>query len=222
MTASRTFPALALAATLALSGCMFGGGTPLAAAAAAGDLSAMTALLDKGADPNASGRLGMTPLAAAAREGRLEAIELLLKRGADPHRGCGVNGWTPLLHALHKDQIAAALRLAQTCSAPSPELDEALHMAAGYAQTEAVVALLRAGANPRRVLRDGSSALSNGAAGAFDIDTSYRGCEAHTATVRALLAAAPDLKLEGDAGRSARRSVERRGCTELLALLDGR
>ena len=73
MTAIRTFPALALAATLALSGCAFGGGTPLAAAAAAGDLSAMTALLDKGADPNASGRLGMTPLAryqqALARAG---------------------------------------------------------------------------------------------------------------------------------------------------------
>ena len=204
----------------AFSACvLLGPDTPLGRAAAGGDLAAMTALLDHGADANAAGAYGMTPLAIAARKGRLEAIELLLARGADPHRGCGVNGWTPLLHALHKDQQAAAARLMATCTAPSAELDEALFMAAGYAQTGAVAALLKQGADPRKDFGDGANALSNAVAGAFDIDYSYRGCAAHTESVRALMAA-PDVTLVGSAGASARRSAERRGCAEMLTLLD--
>jgi ankyrin repeat protein len=184
-----------------------------------GDLAAMTTLLDHGADANAIGAYGMTPLASASRNGRVEAIELLLARGADPHRGCGVNGWTPLLHALHKNQLAAAARLMATCTAPSAELDDALFMGAGYAQTGAVTALLKAGADPRKDFGDGANALSNAVAGAFDIDTSYSGCAAHTETVRALLQA-PGASLAGSAGASARKSAERRGCTEMLTLLD--
>jgi len=204
-----------------LSGCFLGGpDTPLGRAAGRGDLAAMTALLDQGADPNAAGAHGMTPLASAARNGRVEAIELLLTRGADPHRGCGVNGWTPLLHALHKDQQAAVERLIATCTAPSAELDDALFMASGYAHADAVTTLLKRGADPRRDFGDGANALSNAVSGAFDIDFSYRGCATHTATVRALLAV-PDLKLQGSAGTAARRAAERRGCAEMLTLLDG-
>jgi ankyrin repeat protein len=180
----------------------------------------MTKLLAQGADPNAPGAHGITPLASAARSGRVEAIELLLARGADPHRGCGVNSWTPLLHALHKNQLAAAGRLMATCSAPSAELDEALFMAAGYAQTEAVAALLKRGADPRKDFGDGANAMSNAVSGAFDIDFSYRGCAAHTDTVRALLSV-PEARLHGGAGASARRAAERRGCAEMLSLLDG-
>ena len=204
-----------------LSGCCLGrSDTPLGRAAGAGEVAAMTALLDRGADPNVAGAHGMTPLASAARNGRVDAIELLLARGADPHRGCGVNKWTPLLHALHKDQQAAALRLLATCTAPSAELDDALYMAAGYAQVEAVAALMKRGADPRKDFGDGANALSNAVSGAFDIDFSFRGCAAHTATVRALLSA-PGLKLEGAAGRKARRAAERRGCADMIALLDG-
>jgi len=213
------FPILLLCAA---SGCFLGGpDTPLGRAAGGGDLSAMTALLDHGADPNAPGAHGMTPLASAARSGRVEAIELLLTRGADPHRGCGVNGWTPLLHALHKDQQAAAAQLMVTCTAPSAELDDALFMAAGYAQAATVAALLERGADPSKDFGDGANALSNAVSGAFDIDFSYRGCAAHTATVRALLAV-PSLTLEGSAGTAARRSAERHDCKEMLTLLEGR
>lgn len=223
MTVQRLNPLLAISFLLVLPGCILGGrATPLGAAAGKGDVAAMTALLDAGADPNAAGGHGMTPLAAAARSGRIEAIELLLERGGDPHRGCGVNGWTPLLHALHKNQIAAAKRLAQTCEPPSAELDEALYMAAGYAQTEAVEALLARGADPKHSYEQGANALAVATQGAFDIDTTYSGCAAHTATVSALLAASPELKLEGEAGRAARRSAEKRGCGEMLALLAAR
>ncbi len=205
-----------------LSGCFLGGSeTPLGRAAKGGDLAAMKTLLDQGADPNAIGAHGMTPLASAARNGQVEVIELLLARGADPHRGCGVNGWTPLLHALHKDQAAAAERLIATCVSPSSELDDALYMAAGYAQSDAVAALLKQGADPRKDFGDGANALSNAVSGAFDIDFSYRGCAAHTATVRALLAV-PELKLQGAAGTASRRAAEHRGCTEMVTLLDDR
>lgn len=222
MTLNRWNALLVLSLVGSLTACLLGGAdTPLGRAAAGGDLAAMTALLDHGADPNAAGAYGMTPLATAARHGRVEAIELLLARGADPHRGCGVNGWTPLLHALHKDQPEAAERLIATCTSPSTELDDALFMAAGYAQTRAVESLLERGANPRKDFGDGANALSNGVAGAFDIDYSYRGCTAHTETVRVLLAV-PGLKLEGSSGNAARRSAERRGCTEMLTLLASR
>ena len=224
MTGIRSMRHLVLPLLLAgsLSGCFLcGRDTPLGRAAGRGDLGAMTTLLDHGADANATGAFGMTPLASAARNGRVEAIDLLLARGADPHRGCGVNGWTPLLHALHKNQLAAAARLMATSTAPSAELDDALFMAAGYAQTDAVAALLNRGADPRKDFGDGANALSNAVAGAFDIDYSYRGCAAHTETVRVLLAA-PDVSLAGSAGVSARRSAERRGCAEMLALLDTR
>lgn len=161
----------------------------------------------------------ISPLAAAARRGDVPEIDRLIAAGADPHQGSGVNGWTPLLHALHKGQEAAALRLMRESRAPSAELDEALFMASGYAQTAMVEALLTAGADPHATF-DGSSALVNGVGGAFDIDYSFSGCGPHTDTVRALLAAAPDLRLSGAAGGTARRAAEDRRCTEMLALLD--
>ena len=216
----RIPPALLLMLILPAVGCLFGGPeTPLGHAAAVGDTAAMKSLLDAGADPNAFGAYGMTPLAGAARSGRMEAIELLLARGADPHRGSGFNHWPPLLHALHKDQRAAALRLMRTSSGPSKELDEALDMAAGYAQADVVKALLTRGADPRRSRSNGANVLALAAGGSFDLDWSYQGCDAHTATVRAILETAPDLHLEGSAGASARKSAERHGCAELLTLL---
>ena len=218
MPAHRAIILVTLAASL--TACVFGGReTPLGRAAARGDVKEMTALLDRGANPDAEGAYGMTPLASAARNGRTEAIDLLLAHGADAHRGCGVNNWTPLLHALHKNQVAAALRLLETCKAPSAELDDALFMAAGYAQTEAVAELLKRGADPNKDFGDGANALSNAVAGAFDIDYSYRGCDAHTETAKALMAS-PGGTLKGTAGVSARRSAERRGCAAMLAMLD--
>jgi hypothetical protein len=221
MSVKRIASAAALAFALAASLCACAIGappTPLGRAAASGDLPAMTALLDGGADPNGTGAHGLTPLAVAARSGRLDAIDLLVARGADPHRGCGVNGWTPLQHALHKNQLVAADRLIALAPSPSAELDDALFMAAGYAETHAVIALLARGANPAKDFGHGANALSNAVAGAFDIDFSYGGCDAHTETVRALLAS-PASRLTGAAGDAARRSAERHGCAAMLALL---
>jgi len=59
----------------------------LYAAAAAGHLKAVQALLKHGADPDtpALARYGDTPLLAAARFGHLEVVQALLDAGADPH-----------------------------------------------------------------------------------------------------------------------------------------
>jgi len=46
-------------------------------------------------------------LASAARTGDLETIDRLVAVGADVNAPSGVNGWPPILHALHKGQHAS-------------------------------------------------------------------------------------------------------------------
>src|SRR5689334_4316047 len=53
----------------------------------------------------------------AARSGQPDAVDYLVKRGGDPNATAGVNGWTVLMHAIHKDQpqsVAALLKTAPT------------------------------------------------------------------------------------------------------------
>ena len=58
----------------------------LLAAIEKGDLAAATALLDKGADVNATNNYWLTPLFVAADRANTEMVKLLLARGADPNR----------------------------------------------------------------------------------------------------------------------------------------
>ena len=57
---------------------------PLHAAVAGRSLEAATAILDRGADPNARQQVGYTPLMGAAAADRADIVDLLLARGADP------------------------------------------------------------------------------------------------------------------------------------------
>lgn len=59
----------------------------LAQAACLGDTEAVTAALQAGANPNASGREGMTPVRWALRCGSLSGMEELLRAGGDPVPG---------------------------------------------------------------------------------------------------------------------------------------
>jgi hypothetical protein len=184
-----SLPAALLGACIALSACgMFGGGP-------------------------------MPPIVGAAREGDLTRLAQLLNAGADPNIHAGVNDWTPLMHAIHKGQRGSVRVLVAHGARP----DErgrggatALIMAAGYGYDDVVRILLKAGADPHLKSYNGESALDAAVGGTSDIDRFTVGhCQIQT--VRALLAAAPDLTIapSGDAVRVAKFS----GCTDVVALV---
>src|SRR5438874_12110077 len=57
--------------------------------------------------PSASDR--ESALVWAARFGQPKSIAVLMKNSADPNTKCGVNDWTVLMHAIHKEQLQAVL-----------------------------------------------------------------------------------------------------------------
>ena len=93
-----------------------------------------------------------SPLSDAAREGNVAQMRTLLGQGADPDEFSGSNGWTPLMHAIHKNQIASVTVLLDAHANPNlPTLSgqTPLMMAAGYGQVATVRLLLKRGADPR-------------------------------------------------------------------------
>jgi ankyrin repeat protein len=113
----------------------------------------------------------------------------------------------PLMHAIHKNQKGAAAALLAGGADPNQRANggsTALIMAAGYGNVEMVRLLLRNGADPRMVDWNGDSALTVAVSGAPDIDNFTLGaCQSET--VKALLDAAPDLKVSANLwGRMAR------------------
>ena len=83
--------------------------TELNDAAAKGDVSAVEALLDKGADVNARDKDDWTPLHFAAFVGHNDVVALLLDKGADLNAMEAKHDWTPLHFAAlrgHKDVVA--------------------------------------------------------------------------------------------------------------------
>jgi len=212
----RPIASVSLTLLLALS-CSFTPSSDLGKAVAAGKLPEVQRLLASGANPNppVAGR-EPSPLAWAARLGRTDIMEALLQAGADAEQGSGVNGWTPLVHAVHKGQDGAVeLLLSRTHPGQKP-LTAALSMAAGYGTPTIVEKLLQAGATPT------ADALTGAVGGVWDIDAGWNGCGPHTESVRALLAASPDLRLPDDgSGRAALRFAEKKGCTEMVSLLKG-
>jgi hypothetical protein len=70
-----------------------------------GDLAAVTALLDKGADVNARFRYGATALFKAAERGHTEIVKLLLARGADVTVKDTFYGATAMSWALDNDHV---------------------------------------------------------------------------------------------------------------------
>lgn len=92
-------PTPLLKISLALFLFPFAGQTPsedLLVAARKGDLPAVRALLERGADVNAKTAYGATPLSYASDKGHAEVVGLLLERGADPNAKDTFYGATPI------------------------------------------------------------------------------------------------------------------------------
>ena len=127
--------------------------TALGAAAAAGDLAAVEALLQHaGADPDAMAEAGWGHLHLASRHADPGILRVLVAAGADIELRDQVNGWTPLLHAIHVRNgpaVAALVEVGADVNRTGKGGITPLIMAAGYGMTGTVRLLLDSGANPR-------------------------------------------------------------------------
>ena len=167
------------------------------------------------------GNSDITPLASAAREGRAALIPELVRNGADPNQRCGVNHWTPLVHAIHKHQlesVRALLDAGADIDRRSAGGETPLMMAAGYGYTEIVNLLLDRGADAQLQLADGTNALSLAILGVPDIDRFTVG-DCQLSTIRTLIQRVPDLRLK-DSGRIQRalESAKIKGCAGVAML----
>ena len=227
---------IAVAIVVSLRGRMSPAGTELTKAAERGDAAGLKELAANGADVNAHDN-GYTPLIFAARAGSVEAVKALVEAKADPNlRDCAANGWTPLIHAIHKRQNAAARALVERgadvnareggCTerlvegGPTP-----LMYAAMYDNAEMVKFLLERGANPQADSRNENAltyAISGAAFGKLsDIDRAAANpCPVET--VKALLAKAPELRIEKSVFNRAATYVVEKKCPEVAALLEDR
>lgn len=114
-----------------------------------------------------------SPLASAAREGNLVAIRRLDKSGAGLNEPSGVNGWTPLHHAVHKNQPAAVrllLELGADANARVPHSVTPLMMAAGYGYDAIVRILIEHHADSSLKDFHGESAMDYARHGVADLD----------------------------------------------------
>ncbi len=114
-----------------------------------------------------------SPLASAARVGDLAGIRRLVKEGADLNEPSGVNGWTPLHHAIHKNQIGSVrvlLELGADVNARVPHSVTPLMMAAGYGYDPIVRLLLEHNADPTIKDVHGETAIDYARHGVTDID----------------------------------------------------
>jgi hypothetical protein len=114
-----------------------------------------------------------TPLITAARDGDVNRVRSLIARGANPNVRAGVNNWTPLEHAVHKNQIASIAALLDAGADPNAASRDGmtpLIMAAGYGYTPIVKLLLQRGANPLLTDQNGRDALEAAMSGTGDVD----------------------------------------------------
>jgi hypothetical protein len=148
----------------------------------------------------------MPSLIVAAREGDGPAIREIVKRGCDPNAAYGPLNWTPLMHAISRNQIESVKALLDSGADVNRTGDfeteprtkqlrvTPLMMASGYGYTPIVELLLHRGADPTPADGDGNRALDYALTG-----TLYRTVfECHDSTVRALIAGHAPLQVNAD------------------------
>jgi ankyrin repeat protein len=114
-----------------------------------------------------------SPLTLAVRDGNVAQVRTLLASGADPNAPSGGNGWSPLMHAVHKNQVGTASALLDAGAKADfggPDGYTPLMMAAAYDDKDMVALLLHRGASPRIANAKGETALDFALTGVGDID----------------------------------------------------
>ena len=185
MSLARRKTGFRVAAMAALSLMVFAGATPyeslVADAAQKGDLEAVRALLQQGADPNAAQPDGLTGLHWAALNDELGIAEILLYAGATVSPVTRVGGYTPLHLASQSGHGVVARTLLEAgadANAYTTTGVSSLHFAAQADAAEAILALIEHGAEV-----DARDTFSNRTPLMF---AAYRGAvEATEALVRA-------------------------------------
>ena len=156
-----------------------------------------------------------TSFIGAVRSGNVAEVRRMLANGADPNAPEGVNDWTPLLHAVHKNQLGSVAALLDGHADPNRAVNgmTPLMMAAGYRYTPIVRLLLARGADPRLQDLDGETAIDYAVIGMTDIDQfTFFSCGDET--VRAILAAHAPRTIS----RSAHRWGMLKDCSSLSLL----
>jgi hypothetical protein len=197
--------------------CNRGPSTALARAAVEGDVEAVKRL----AIPAGKQEI-QDALIAASRAGAPAAIPALVAAGADPNGRSGVNHWSPLQHAIHKNQLASVPALVTAgaeINARDTHSRTALMMASGYGQTNIVKALLERGADPKVQDQDGLTALDFAISGVTDIDDFTLG-QCKPDVVKALLDRAPELARSEKSWHAVATAVGK--CGEVRTLLEQR
>ncbi|OQW40251.1 MAG: hypothetical protein A4C66_02365 [Nitrospira sp. HN-bin3] len=134
---------------------------PIILAARDGDVAAVRALLQQGADANAKTRGGRTALVIAAWWGRTPVVQALLEKGADVNAK-NPEGWTALLAAVRASHTAVAqvlLEKGADINAKNSEGWTALMGAAREDNAAIVKVLLDGGADVNAKNSEGWTAL---------------------------------------------------------------
>ncbi|MFI9453377.1 ankyrin repeat domain-containing protein [Amycolatopsis sp. NPDC052450] len=137
--------------------------TPLAAAAAAGNLDVVEFLLTKGALIDTRARLKRTPLINAAIWGHTRIVSVLGQAGADPDL-LDDEGYSALAHAVFGRHISAVRALILDCGAnvnltAGPAGFSALHWAVRHGLADVANVLITGGADVDVRAEDGTAPL---------------------------------------------------------------